>query len=220
MAMGAEANAGEMRVNIENGRKFVAFLHAVQPEQVQQTSLKPNLESLSGILALQVISNYDLKEPSDETLQLFGNLGQIVNEYKKLGMNEAVDRLNTYLQHARQGDLREFVLIERNNYLSEPGKNFGPADWQTDTSPEGLENRWDRALNTLIMTRDNPNAQALYRQLESHLLNCVSIARQFIKTRKGSEYYTEEHRAKMDGVLEEAEKRLKSITAEPNQNPT
>lgn len=218
MAMGAQASSGEIRVNVSDGNRFTFFLRALQPQQIEATGLKPNLEDLSGILAQQVLSHYDLKEPSDETLQLLGNLGNIVDEYKRLGMGEAVLRLETYLQHARQGDLREFVLIERNGYLSEPGRNFGPADWEKDTTPEGLEARWTDTLNALIMTRNNPQAQALYQQLGSHLLRCLGIAREFIRTAATSEYHSQEIKDKMDQVLEEAAERLKSITAD--QNPT
>lgn len=79
-----------MRANVQDGRRFVSFLQALQPDQVQETGLRPNLESLSEVLARQVLTNYDLKQPSDETLQLFGNLGNMVGEYKRLGMDQAV----------------------------------------------------------------------------------------------------------------------------------
>lgn len=217
MAIGAEATSGQMRLNVRDGRRFVSFLHALQPQQIEETGLKLNLESLSEILTLQALRG-NLTEPTDESLQLIGSMGNIVGEYRRLGMGEAVERLDTYSQHARAGDLREFVAIESSGYLWEPGQYFGPADWERDTTPEMLGEKWDGALNILIMARDNPKAQVLYQQLKNHLAKCAAIARQVVQSQEVNEYYTAERRSEMDGVLEEAEKRLQSITAE--QNPT
>ncbi len=212
MGLGQEASSGEMRANVSDGRRFVSFLHALQPDQVQATGLRPNLESLSGVLAAQVLTNYDLRQPSDETLQLFGNLGKIVDEYKRLGMGQSVERLQTYLEHSRQGDLREFVTVERNGYLSEPGHNFGPADWQADSGPESLKNRWGGAIEALRMSKANPKARPLYDQLHSHLLKCVKIARGDMKRlEEENAYSSPETRAEMAKVLEEAHMQIEDL---------
>lgn len=217
-AGGEEASAVQMGINIQDRNKFTPFLHALQPVQVQEIGLKPILESLTGKLAAKVLEA-NLNEPSDEVLQLFGGLGKIVDEYKRLGMTPSVKTLETYLEHARQGDLKEFVSIERWNYLSEPGRGRGPEHWDGgDMSPESVAINWDAALNTLVMTRDNTNAQQLYKQLGPHLLSCISIARENLKGYKITEYYPQHLKDKIDKVLEEVEERLKSITAD--QNPT
>lgn len=211
MALGQQASSGEMRINVSDGRRFVSFLHALQPDQVQETGLRPNLENLSGVLAQQVLTNYDLRQPSDEALQLFGNLGNMVVEYKRLGMGQAVERLETYLAHARQGDLREFITIERNGYLSEPGKNFGPADWQLDSTPKYLKARWDEAIAVLKASKANPKARQLYDQLHSHLLKCVKIARGGMRILEEQNSYSPEQRAEMAKVLEEEHMQLEDL---------
>lgn len=212
IGLGETAGIGEMRINITNKNNFVAFLGALEPEQIEDTGLKVNLENLSGLLANQVLDNYNLKEPSDEMLQLFGGLGNIVNQYKRLGMGEAVKGLKTYLQHSRQGDLREFVAIESNRLMSEPRKNFGPADWQRDATVEYLQDHWEEALTILKMAKDNPKARELYEKLGEHLLKCIKIAR--AETEAFTEgYYTADARKEMKHVLRDVEEELEKITS-------
>ncbi len=210
MHEGEAVGAGEMRINIQDGTRFTSFLHALEPQQVEDTGLKSDLEGLSGVLAQQVLDHYDLKEPGDEALQLFGGLGRMVEEYKRLGMGQAVERLETYLEHSRQGDLREYVAIERGGLLSEPGKSFGPADWQKDATPEYLERRWGEAIGVLIMTKDNPRAQSLYEQLKGHLIECAKIAR---ADASSISYYTPEARERLQRVLDATNNRLEDVTS-------
>lgn len=203
------AGEGEMRVNVANRNKFTSFLGALTPELVETTGIKPNLEDLSGILKAQVLDHYDLKKPTDEMLELFGGLGNIVDQYKRLKMAKTVEGLDLYLQHARQGDLREFVAIEKNGLFSEPGKFFGPADWQKDSaSPQWLENRWNNALALLQTVKNNPNAQELYSKLQKHLLGCINIAR---TDKKSFSYYPENTGRELEKVLESVHMKLEEI---------
>lgn len=204
MGLGETAGEGQMRINIADRNRFTSFLDALSPELVEKTGLKPNLESLSGILAQQIFDHYNLQKPSDEMLELFGGLGNIVGHYKRLGMKESVENLETFLQHARQGDLREFVAIEKDGLFSEPGKYFGPADWQIDSTSQGLEERWNRALTILQMTKDNPKAHELYQKLSDHLLNCIKIAR-------ASTSLPKLHAAESKKVLERTHMRLEEM---------
>jgi hypothetical protein len=211
MGMGSQASQGEMRANVSDGRRFVSFLHGLNPDQVERTDLKTNLENLSEILARQALGNYDLNHPSDEALQLLGNLGQIVGEYQRLGMSQSIQQLDTYLAHSRQGDLREYVLIEYKGYLSAPGESFGPADWQRDTSDESLKAKWDEAIDTLRKTRTNPNAKPLYDQLQNHLLKCIKIAREDLEKLKQRPGYTPEYYGEKATILEEAHMQLDDL---------
>ena len=170
---------GQLRINVSDRNRFVSFLEALEPSQVEETGLKSNLESLSGILAKQVLDNYNLQQPSDEMLQLFGGLGNIIDQYKRLGMTDSVNKLETYLNYARQGDLREYLVVEQWGLLTEPGRNFGPADWHKD----GAASRWKSALDVLRMAKNNPKAADLYQQLSEHLLKCIKIARADVKAR-------------------------------------
>lgn len=204
MGLGEVAGEGEMRANVINRNRFTSFLGALTPEVVETTGLKSGLESLSGVLAQQIFDHYNLQKPSDEMLELFGGLGNIVNEYKRLGMGKKIENLATYLQHARQGDLREFVVIERDGLFSEPGKFFGPADWQMDSTSQGPQERWNRALSILQLAKNNPNARELYEKLGNHLLNCIKIAR-------ASTSLPKLHAAESKKVLENSHMRLEEM---------
>ena len=94
-------------------------------------------------------------------------------------MADSIDRLYIYLNHARQGDLREYLIVEKWNLLAEPGRGFGPADWQKD----GATSRWESALEALRMAKNNPKAAELYQQLSEHLLKCIKIARNDVEAR-------------------------------------
>lgn len=199
-AEGQEAGVGEIRINIMDRSRFLSFLRALNSQHLQDSDLRNNLQKLSDILVQQICDHYNLHEPSDEALQLLGSLGNIVNEYKRLGI-EGTERPETYLKHARQGDLREYILIEREGLLSEPGKYFGPADWQKDAGPDFLKARWNRALRILQMARENPNAQDFYHQLYAHLSKCLDIAIENLEKLEGGGY-TEKYKGQLRPVLQ------------------
>ena len=197
-----QIDAGEIRINIREGRRFLGFLQAIVSQTIADNlDMRGNLENLSGVLAQQIFDHYDLREPSNEALQLLGSLEGIVGEYKRLGISSG-DRLETYLTHSKKGDLREFLLVEQRGLLSEPGKYFGPADWQKDVSPEYLARRWNEALEALTMARDNPNAQDLYRQLFDHLSMCLRLASEDLEKPPRDEGH-KEYKDKLKPVLQE-----------------
>lgn len=208
MAMGGEARNSQMMINIVNRNYFLSFLNALQPLQITDTGLRPNLESLSDLLAQQLLSHYDLNKPQDEALELLGGLGRIVEEYQRLGMTEAVETLEIYLSHARQGDLREFIIIDNKRLLAEPG-NWGPADWHKDAGPDYLESHWNAALDVLTQAKKNPNAKNLYEQLKANLLKCIPLTRQGLETRA----YGEKDKAKSREILKDMHIRLERIAS-------
>ncbi len=170
---GITAAEAEMRININDRNRFVSFLGALEPQLIDTAGIRVGLQALPKVLSQQLFDHYDMKAPSDEAMQLMGGMGGIVAEYKRLGMRRDVERLDIYLTHARQGDLREYLAVERNGLLTDPG-NFGPADWQIDADPAP---RWERAVEVLRLMRLNPKAKGLYDKVYNHLLKCIQIAR-------------------------------------------
>lgn len=211
MVAGDSAQDAQMRVNIGDRDRFTSFLAAVDPDQIEKTDLKKHLEELSSILSKQVLDHYNFETniAGDEVLQLFGGLEKIITEYKRLGMGKAVEKLEVYLMHGRDGDLREYVSIERRGLLSEPGKSFGPGDWQTDSTPDHLESRWSEATGILRMARDNPKASKLHQQLQEHLFLCVDLALESVES---LEYLSDETRRRDREILSEAKERINELT--------
>lgn len=213
MGAGESAQDAQMRINVGDRDRFTSFLSAIDPGQIRETDLKKHLGKLPLILSKQVLDHYNFETntASDEILELFGGLEKIIAEYKRLGMDEAVEKLETYLAHGRTGDLREYISIERRGLLSEPGEFFGPADWQTDSTPEYLESRWSEATGILRMTRDNPKAFELYQQLQGHLDMCVGLA---LKSAESLEYLSDEVREKDIKILGKVKQRIKELAQE------
>jgi hypothetical protein len=180
---------GEMRLNIKDRDQFGAFLKALTPDQVSQTPLGGHLGELTGILNKQVLDNYDLEQPDDATLTFLGSLDGIIGEYRRLGLSEQADQMGEYLEHARAGNLREFVALKTSGLLQEPGQGFGPADWQKDANNEFLRRRWSEALQLLRAMRNNPNAGDMYQNLLTHLNKCIVIAQTNLPE---LQYYTPE----------------------------
>lgn len=213
---GDAAEAGQMRMNVYNHENFTSFLGALDPQQIETTGTKHHLEGLSSTLAQQVLDSYDLQAPGEEAIQLFSGLEKIVNEYKRLEMKGAVKNLETYLDHGKIGDLREYVAIERKGLLYEPKSgHFGPGDWQRDSTVNMLQARWDEALTVLKMTKDNPNAAKLYEQLRNNLTLCAEVAVdnwREIQSSYNSESFPHE---KMSAVLEDAKQKIQELTS-PN----
>lgn len=205
------AGEGEMRINISSQENFTSFLSALKPERMEIPGLKNYLEKLPAILSVQVLDHYNLVFPEKETVQLFTGLEKIITEYKRLGMGESVIGLERYLEHGKIGDLREFVAIERRHLYSESGQ-WGPADWQKDSSPAYLESEWNEAIAILEMARANPKAQALFKKLISHLMRCVNIALENNETLNYNSPSFPEMKRQNQTILEVAKQKLDLIS--------
>ena len=195
---GQQAGAGEMRLNIEDRGQFIGFLKGLSSDQVSQTPLEDNLTSLTDLLSKQVLDNYDLKEPDDKTLSFLGSLGAIVDEYKRLGLVSQAEKLEAYLSHSREGNLREFVAVKVSGLMQKSGEGFGPADWVRDASPDFLNSKWNEAFHILRSVRQNPKAHEIYKQLLDQLNNSIVIAKSKLED---IQYYTPDHRAALAEIL-------------------
>jgi hypothetical protein len=182
MGGGTEANEGKMAINVSSRDKFISFLHAIQPAQADATRIRFNLEKIPVLLSQQIMARYNLLMPEPEALELFEGMEQIITEYKRLGMTGAISQLENYYNHGKIGDLGEYISIERRGLFTQPGKGFGPADWETDATPDYIEAQWNEAIAILDMVKQNPKADGLYTQLYEHLRMCVDVALEKLST--------------------------------------
>lgn len=199
---------GEMRLNIKDRSQFSAFLKALGKAQVTESPLGEHLGELTDILNKQILDNYNLDQPDDETLAFLGSLDTVVNEYKRLGLTTQAEQMEEYLQHSRQGNLREFVALKTSGLMQEPNEGFGPADWQKDASTEFLERKWQRAIVLLRQLRNNPNAQEMYRQLLDQLNRCLPLAQANLPE---LQYYTPERKQELSDILKTAQEGLQAF---------
>lgn len=203
---GKIAEIGEMRVNISDHSVFLSFLHVLKPEDIHERELGLNLAFVSLVLSRQVTDNYNLDHPSNEALQFLASLETIVEEYRRLGLHDSAEFIDIYSLHSRQGDLREYVLAYQSGLFKEPGKDFGPADWQKDTTEDQLVKRWSKALTILYSVESNPKAKDIFTQLLGHLQKCAKSAQENLRT---LEYIPEVEKRKLAIVLEDAIEHLK-----------
>lgn len=175
---GEVSESSRLKLNVSSGHNLVSFLQAVNEDNLKSNNFKQNLVSLSEVLTSQVASHYNFENMvlTPEMYELFANANSFVENYIRLGLSENVSQLSTYIEHGQKGDLREYILAERSGLFKKQGKNFGPADWQIDSSPSSLEARWKNAIKIVRDTKVNPNAQELSRSLSSHLLECIKYA--------------------------------------------
>jgi len=177
---------GELRLNIVDGERFVSFLSVLSPDQVVNPNLKDNLKNLSKIFTSQILNQYDLSNPNDEALQLFGHMAGIIDQYKRLGLGDSIEKMEIYLTHMRQGNLREYVAIEK-EILFKGCDYWRLVKWQTEPFPYRLRERWDKAFEVLRAIGVNPKARELYEKLINNLKNCVDEASLNIPKPKTSE---------------------------------
>ena len=210
MKDGGQANQVQMMINIASKDHFIAFLGELQPSQMEPAGLKHNLEKIISMLSQQILKSYDLLAPNQEAMELFAGMKKIIEEYKRLGMNESILEIEEYYKHGTQGSLREFVAIKQKGLFSPPGKFFGPADWQIDSTPDMLEKRWNEATFILNSVKENPKAIELFEKLSEHLNMCVIHA---IKTLDNLTSFEPETIKEYRIILEAAKQKIKELTA-------
>jgi len=205
----AEAVSGDglMRMNVHDAARFVAFLASLGENQVTESAIKSELGNIAGTLAQQVVESYNIADLRGDSLELFNGLEAIVSQYKRLGLHEAIQMLEVYLTRMKIGDLQEFIQVQRQRLLVEPG-HFGPADWQKDISAQKLEERWVNAIATLDRCGENEHAVQLYTQLRKHLEKCVQIALEHLPTIK---YLSQERKDEFRLILEVAQQKLQQL---------
>ena len=158
----------ELRVDIANGSKFVAYLQALEPQTLTKGQAA-GLEKAMASVTEQFQKEYDLDSVQDDrVLELMGNLSTIVDEYKHLGsqsymsLSQSVSKLEKYLTVARAGYLREYRDAE-DLMLTEPFDGDGYIlRWHIDSTPAQLEDNWNGVLAVLQKISQNEKAAELY----------------------------------------------------------
>lgn len=198
-----EGRIGEIFINIGESERFIEFL-----ESLDENNLKPNQENWLKVIAanllVQLKYRYELDNPRDERLlNLFSALPKMIEQYRRLdnGQNHLAretDELEKLLEIARKGYLREYINVIESpgSLLAEVGgKNFGPSQWQIDTTPEKYNQFWENAFVILRQTRKNEKATDFYRQLVDHLTASLEYALKFLD--ENPSYYPPDHQNKI-----------------------
>lgn len=166
----------EMQINLIDVNRLATFLEAINPGQIDTQDIKDGFKKLTDVISGQIYRGYNLPFPDPETVALLNNSDKIINEYKRLGMEEFVANLELYYKHENTGNLSEFINIQNKNLLQKPGEGFGPGNWQADISPEEFLKRWDDAITILQSTKEDLRDPDLYKDLKTNLRQSVDFA--------------------------------------------
>lgn len=199
---------GKIRLNISDSRSFLEFLDSLQPAQLKNTKLGQNVKSIAHTLADQMRDHYSLENPGDHELELLRALEPVVERFKDLGLQDAVASLDEYLKMAKQHCLREFLAIEKAGLLQEPGKAFGPGDWQKDCSADFLQKHWDDAIALLRELKKRPEAASVFSRIHAHLASCNEAARTDLRTLSE---ITPDNRSEFERILDFARLKLETM---------
>jgi len=200
----------EMRINISDPKKFVSYLeflriNGIMPEE------KKALEELVNILEKQLIEKYDASNPDDWFLNFVSSLGKIIELYESLGIENSIGRLKELLEATKKKYLKEFLMVEKNEYLNINQKHgFGPDKWHTDMTSETYDKTWNEALETYRETLKNPNAKDLSERLRNHLFNAAETAQKEIESTPINSDYEKNFFPGFLKTLSEARKELAS----------
>lgn len=198
------------RLNLTDSEKFVSFLKSLTPEIVEERKLKDALVGVITALNRQVHDTYNFQEVSDAELNLIVSGREILAQYQELQIEApALEVLKTTLEYASKRCLVEYQLVNNQGLLSPPGQYFGPADWQTDSTVDRLNERWKNALNTLGLVSANSHAHELASTLSAHLKVCVRHAIESLPTLT---YWSPQIRASFETILKSAETRLQEFS--------
>lgn len=203
-----------MRLNLKDGRKFIAYLRVLEGQALEVTQIR-GLAEVAKILTAQLATEYDLNAPDEHMLELFSAIDDLIKEYGRLdpegmlGLKDSVEQLAEYLAAARVGYLREYLTIQKREFLNEiGGDNFGPSKWHGDSSPESYANRWGEAIEIMKNMRKNPKAVDFSNQVVEHLKKSIAYAEEDLELR---EYISTEKRAQMKNTLHDSLQALKDL---------
>lgn len=204
---GERQKDSQVRFGVSDPDRLVAFLSTIHPSATQVTKFAEALSFIPTTVTLQVGQSYNLNAGSDDALNVFACAGRVVGEYQRLNLPDAVQQLSEYLGAARAGFLREHVLVERLGLLRKPGENFGPADWILDATTDFLTRKWDNAIKALAFIKENSKCAELFKQLGSHLLDCVAHSENHIDRVA----YLAGERDMWTPILRDARKRIEGL---------
>lgn len=155
-----EIGGTEMRINIENGKRFLDYLEALDKSNVTESQTE-GLKSVAEILIKQLVQEYNLGDPDDERMvEFMSNFNQIIEQYQQFSdpeLSKSVEELSKYLTIAKKKYLKEYLLANKEYLLTEPGIGAeGPQDYRE---------KLNEAIDTIIEIGKNQNAKEFQQEL-------------------------------------------------------
>lgn len=181
---GDGTHSSVMRINLIDGKKFIDYLNVLDDKTITASQIV-GLKNVAESLEKQLVGEYQLDNPDDErNIELFGNLSNIIELYKSIdfdntkGLAFSIKNLEQYLEIARKGYLKEYLIAKKERLLDEVGgQNFGPSKWHTDSDEESYRRFWENAITALEKIHHNPKADELYKKIIENLKQSLTYAK-------------------------------------------
>ncbi len=165
-----------LEFNLNNAPKYLSFLNRLNPSDISQNSFDSHLEKIGTSLANQLLKNYNLYNPNDQTLELIINLQKITAEYQRLGIKGESLLLSDLSKLYQGGILREYISAFRSGLLPTNQSVPQPEDWHFIYQTEQFLQKWNQTLDTLKQIKRNPKAKDLYGKIKANLLNSIELS--------------------------------------------
>ncbi len=170
-----------MMLNIVDGKKFVEQLSLIDSDTLSD-AVSSSLVYVANALISQ-LKSYDLEDSNNDLfLEFVGNLAGVAAEYRRLGMVEEANILETHQEWSRDGILKEHITAEKFHldkpYTDDPAykQNFALKWHHTDGSPEYLKMKWEEVFSALILLSQNPKTTDLYNQAKETAQKAIEEA--------------------------------------------
>jgi hypothetical protein len=174
---------------ITDGEKFGETVQRLKPAPEQKKQVDDTVSTLLGqsVELIRAVRE-DTTEPDDDgaqealvyvankQLEMFTDLMPTLVT-QGFGELPASERLTEYIARDAAGTLGDYMGAESLGLLEE---YFGPADWQTDSAPDVLSERWSKAFGYLLELRDRDNPSPYFTELFTKLHGDFNTARKWV----------------------------------------
>jgi len=202
-----QTESGQIMIKIAQAENLLRKIESLRETPQRDEDTEKMLDFLASSLHKQIWNaEYENLLPEDKNA--IENLLPLIQAFRAANPKLDLAKLNTYARFQKEGRLANYVAVERENLWAEPGKDFGPADWVRDITPEHLEAKWKSALG-ILQVQETMHNSGVATELREHLLRCVASASETLKGLKPDYGYPQEDREQMQGVLERYTKTLR-----------
>jgi len=175
----SENISGEVYIKLSDAEKFLSYLKSLTVTELDRQTVSI-FQSLIKNLEYEIHTRAREGTLADYS-NTFDQLGEISQYFSAVSPELDLTLINTYKKFNDTGRLEEYIIVDQEGLWDEPGLSFGPADWVKDITPEGLKEKWEKALEILNEQEAKQNL-GVAPELREHLLKCITIANDILDT--------------------------------------
>ncbi len=211
-----QIDTSKLRINLADHNRFLEYVSALDSETISASQTE-GLKTVLNSLTEQLKEEYDVEKLDPRAVELIGGLEQIITGCQRLdpnnekGLADESKKLAVYMEAAKGGYIKEYILTGRTSALAKVGEGFGPSTWQIDSNEESYQRSWNRVLDLLTMVKKNPRAAILVFEITENLRQSAEYARKDINTlmEKNSQFWIESRKENYLKILDSVIAKLK-----------